>query len=106
MREHEKLLKELFQAQQAQGYAPDPEEISKRVNLSVMDMSHDGGETQKTDDFKLWMASQPQDVQQMYQTTWNAKELGGIFTAYENRQKATNIRSMKTNNGWRERADA
>ena len=62
-----------------------------------MDMSHDGWrETQKTDDFKLWMASQPQDVQQMYQTTWNAKELGGIFTAYENRQKATNIRSMKS----------
>ena len=96
MREHENCSK-LFQAQQAQGYAPDPEEISKQVNLSVMDMSHDGWrETQKTDDFKLWMASQPQDVQQMYQTTWNAKELGGIFTAYENRQKATNIRSMKS----------
>lgn len=92
-----KIAQELFQAQQAQGYAPDPEEISKQVNLSIMDMSHDGWrETQKTDDFKLWMASQPQDVQQMYQTTWNAKELGGIFTAYKSRQQATNIRSMKS----------
>lgn len=92
-----KLVTELLAANQAQGQASDPEAINKQVNLAVMDMTHDGWqETQATDDFKLWIASQPEDVQQTYQTTWSAKQLGGIFTAFKNRQQATSARAAKS----------
>ena len=92
-----KLVTELLAANQAQGQASDPEAINKQVNLAVMDMTHDGWqETQATDDFKLWMSGQPQEVQQTYQTTWSAKQLGGIFTAFKNRQQATSTRAAKS----------
>lgn len=91
-----KIAQEVMQSQQAQGQH-DPEEISKQVNLAVMNTTHKGWQqTTASDDFKLWIASQPPDVQQTFQTTWDAQELGGIVTAFTSRQKAASARSTKS----------
>lgn len=91
-----KIAQEVMQSQQAQGQH-DPEEISKQVNLAVMNTTHKGWQqTTATDDFKLWITSQPPDVQQTYQTTWDAQELGGIVTAFKSRQQAASARSTKS----------
>ena len=91
-----KIAQEVMQSQQAQGQR-DPEEISKQVNLAVMNTTHKGWQqTTASDDFKLWIASQPPDVQQTYQTTWDAQELGGIVTAFKSRQQAASARSTKS----------
>ena len=91
-----KIAQEVMQSQQAQGQH-DPEEISKQVNLAVMNTTHKGWQqTTASDDFKLWIASQPPDVQQTYQTTWDAQELGGIVTAFKSRQQAASARSTKS----------
>ena len=90
-----KIAQEVMQSQQAQGQH-DPEEISKQVNLAVMNTTHKGWQqTTATDEFKLWITSQPPDVQQTYQTTWDAQELGGIVTAFKSRQQAASARSTK-----------
>ena len=92
-----KIAQEVFQAQQATGQPIDREAISKQVNLTLMNSQHKGWQDlQETDDFKLWMAGQPKEVQQMHQTTWDAQELGGIFTAFKSRQQATSTRSAKS----------
>lgn len=92
-----RIAQEVFQAQQAQGVEPDPEAISKQVNLAMMDSTHKGWRNEvSSDDFKLWIASQPQEVQQTYQTTWDAQELGGIVSAYKSRQQAAVTRSAKS----------
>ena len=91
-----KIAQEVMQSQQAQGQH-DPEEISKQVNLAVMNTTHKGWQqTTASDDFKLWITSQPPDVQQTYQTTWDAQELGGIVTAFKSRQQAASARSTKS----------
>ena len=91
-----KIAQEVMQSQQAQGQH-DPEEISKQVNLAVMNTTHKGWQqTTASDDFKLWIASQPPDVQQTFQTTWDAQELGGIVTAFTSRQQAASARSTKS----------
>ena len=91
-----KIAQEVMQSQQAQGQR-DPEEISKQVNLAVMNTTHKGWQqTTASDDFKLWITSQPPDVQQTYQTTWDAQELGGIVTAFKSRQQAASARSTKS----------
>ena len=91
-----KIAQEVMQSQQAQGQH-DPEEISKQVNLAVMNTTHKGWQqTTATDDFKLWITSQPPDVQQTFQTTWDAQELGGIVTAFTSRQQAASARSTKS----------
>lgn len=91
-----KIAQEVMQSQQAQGQH-DPEEISKQVNLAVMNTTHKGWQqTTASDDFKLWIASQPPDVQQTFQTTWDAQELGGIVTAFKSRQQAASARSTKS----------
>ena len=91
-----KIAQEVMQSQQAQGQH-DPEEIRKQVNLAVMNTTHKGWQqTTATDDFKLWITSQPPDVQQTYQTTWDAQELGGIVTAFKSRQQAASARSTKS----------
>ena len=91
-----KIAQEVMQSQQAQGQH-DPEEISKQVNLAVMNTTHKGWQqTTATDDFKLWITSQPPDVQQTFQTTWDAQELGGIVTAFKSRQQAASARSTKS----------
>lgn len=91
-----KIAQEVMQSQQAQGQR-DPEEISKQVNLAVMNTTHKGWQqTTASDDFKLWIASQPPDVQQTFQTTWDAQELGGIVTAFKSRQQAASARSTKS----------
>jgi len=91
-----KIAQEVMKSQQAQGQR-DPEEISKQVNLAVMNTTHKGWQqTTASDDFKLWIASQPPDVQQTFQTTWDAQELGGIVTAFKSRQQAASARSTKS----------
>lgn len=93
-----RIAQEVLQQAQQTGQQIDPEQVSKTANLAVMDSMHRGWrETVNSDDFKLWMATQPEPVQQTYQTTWNAAELGLIVSEFEQRQQvATQQRSSKS----------
>lgn len=91
-----KIAQEVMQSQQPQGQA-DTEEISKQVNLAVMNSTHKGWQqTTASDDFKLWIASQPESVQQTYQTTWDAQELGGILDTFKGWKQTASARSTKS----------
>ncbi len=88
----------LQQAQSGTSQPIDPEQVSRTANLAVMDSMHRGWrETVSSDDFKLWMATQPEPVQQTYQTTWSAAELGLIVSEFgKHQQESTLQKSSKS----------
>lgn len=71
----------------AQAGAPqsvDPVEIDKAINMAVMDATHDGWrDTVGSQDFTLWIATQPEDVQETFNTTNSAKDLGRILKSFD-----------------------
>ncbi len=63
---------------------PDRDEIIRDANIAIMDATYDGWrETLSSQDFSLWIATQPDNVQQTYQTTVSAKELGTIVKTFD-----------------------
>lgn len=66
------------------GASQDPAEIEKAINIAVMDATHDGWrDTVSSQDFALWIATQPEDVQVTFNTTNSAKELGRIIKSFD-----------------------
>lgn len=89
----------LQQAQQTQsaGDSSDPEAIGKAVSLALMDDKHpDWRKTVASDDFALWIASQPDGVRQTYASTWDHRELGGILGKFSASQRAVVDRATKS----------
>lgn len=70
------------------------------VQVAVMDQLHAGWrEKQASQEFRLWIAGQPEATRQQYETTWNASELAGILTQYD--KWADGRKSRQTNNSRR-----
>lgn len=81
-----------------QGPSPDDlrAEVSRDVQMLLMDTLHDGWrDTVQSQDFSLWIATQPAEVQQRYATTESAKELAGILKSFTTTREATQDRSAR-----------
>lgn len=83
---------------------PEPEQsgisAEQAVQVAVMDQLHTGWrEKQASQEFRLWIAGQPEATRQQYETTWNASELAGILTQYD--KWADGRKSRQTNNSRR-----
>lgn len=58
-------------------------EVGRDMQMLMMDSLHDGWrDTVNSQDFALWIATQPETVQQTYSTTESAKELAGVLAAF------------------------
>lgn len=97
-----KIAAETIQAQLAEQTpvqsqpAVDEVEMAKAINLAVMDATHEGWrDTVNSQDFALWIATQPADVQETYNTTISAKELGKVLKSFEGWKTSTQDRSSR-----------
>lgn len=95
-----KIAAEMLQGQTPTAAGPSPDEIRAEVNrdmqMVLMDTLHDGWrDTVQSQDFSLWIATQPQDVQQRYATTESAKELAGILGAFKTTRESQQDRSAR-----------
>lgn len=81
-------------AQQSGGVSRD--EVIRETNLAIMDATYDGWrDTVASQDFSLWIATQPENVQETFNTTVSAKVLGGILSSFDAWKTKTNDRSTK-----------
>lgn len=61
------------------------DEIVREANLAIMDANYDGWrDTINTQDFALWISTQPADVQEQFNNTVSAKVLGGVLSSFDN----------------------
>lgn len=96
-----KVAAEAVQAQlpTSQGQAApalDQVEIEKAINIAVMDATNEGWrDTVNSQDFTLWIATQPEDVQETYNTTISAKELGKVLKSFDSWKTSTIDRSNR-----------
>lgn len=68
-----------------QSQAISRDEIVREANLAIMDANYDGWrDTINTQDFALWIATQPADVQEQFNNTVSAKVLGGVLSSFDN----------------------
>ncbi len=95
----QRIAEQMLAAQAPQGdQQPDIKvELQKEVQLGIMDaMYPDWRDTVGTQDFSLWLATQTPEVQQTYEQTWNARELGGIVTGFKTWKQTANDRASKS----------
>lgn len=60
------------------------DEIVREANIAIMDATHEGWrDTLASQDFALWIATQPEDVQDTFSQTVSAKELGKIVKNFD-----------------------
>ena len=94
-----KAAKDAMKDVQQQASAPagvDETEIAKAINIAVLDATHDGWrDTVSSQDFTLWIATQPEAVQETFNTTISAKELGGIIKSFDGWKSRTQDRSIR-----------
>ena len=92
----ETISKQLSSQQPAQAQVPDEDGLTRAINLAVMDATHEGWrDTVASQDFTLWIATQPQDVQDTFNTTISAKELGKVIKDFDGWKAKTQDRSSR-----------
>ena len=75
--------------QPAQSASPDPYEIQKAIGIAVMDATHSGWrETVQSQDFQLWLATQPERARTAYENTVDPSELWGIINGFNSHSAA------------------
>lgn len=81
-----KIATEMMSGQvNSQSQSISRDEIVREANLAIMDANYDGWrDTINTQDFALWIATQPADVQEQFNNTVSAKVLGGVLTSFDN----------------------
>lgn len=81
-------------AEMLQGHATG--NVQQDIQTALMDTLHDGWrDVVGSQDFSLWLAAQPEAVQQTYSTTENARELGAIVTSFKGWQDGTKSRGAR-----------
>lgn len=86
------------------GYQPQSQsaediqgQIDKAVTLKVLDMTHKGWQQEVgSQDFKLWMATQPESAQQAYASTWDASEFVGFLDGFKAWKQSASSRASKS----------
>ncbi len=92
-----RIAQEVMAQAQSSGAPVDADQISKTVNLAVMDATNPGWrETVQSTDFSLWIATQPDDVRHTYATTWDHGALGKIVAGFKQHQAAGAVRANKS----------
>lgn len=81
--------------------APDTQaikrEIYRETQLELMDTLHEGWrDTVNSQDFNLWIAAQPDDMQALFATTERANDLSKVLKGFEAWKKGTSTRSAKS----------
>ena len=81
-----KIATEMMSGQvNSQSQSISRDEIVREANLAIMDANYDGWrDTINTQDFALWIAAQPADVQEQFNNTVSAKVLGGVLSSFDN----------------------
>lgn len=75
--------------QPAQSASADPYEIQKAIGIAVMDATHNGWrETVQSQDFQLWLATQPERARTAYENTVDPSELWGIIDGFNSHSAA------------------
>ena len=75
--------------QPAQSASADPYEIQKAIGIAVMDATHNGWrETVQSQDFQLWLATQPERARVTYENTVDPSELWGIINGFHGHSAA------------------
>lgn len=75
--------------QPAQSGSIDPYEIQKAIGIAVMDATHNGWrETVQSQDFQLWLATQPERARTAYENTVDPSELWGIINGFNSHSAA------------------
>ena len=75
--------------QPVQSASPDPYEIQKAIGIAVMDATHNGWrETVQSQDFQLWLATQPERARTAYENTVDPSELWGIINGFNSHSAA------------------
>lgn len=91
------IAEEMFKQQAGTQQAAEPVDMNRNIQLALMDTLHDGWRgTVQSQDFSLWIATQPEDVRQKYETTESAKELGGILADFDAWKKTAKDRGAKS----------
>lgn len=95
-----KIAAEMLQGHTPTAQGPSADdiraEVGRDLQMALMDTLHDGWrDTVNSQDFALWIATQPADIQQRYATTESAKELAGILTSFKTAKDATQDRSAR-----------
>jgi len=77
------------QYQQTASASADPYEIQKAIGIAVMDATHSGWrETVQSQDFQLWLATQPERARTAYENTVDPSELWGIINGFNSHSAA------------------
>lgn len=88
------------QHQQASEQAPQREQAQPSpvdMQLELMDHFHDGWRDKiQGQDFKLWIAAQPEDVRTTFDTTEKAKDLHAVITKFDAWSTAQQTRQAKS----------
>lgn len=83
-------------SQSAPHAVPDESEIAVLISEAVLDSTHEGWrEKISSQDFTLWIATQPADVQETFNTTNSAKELGKVLKDFDGWKASTQDRSNR-----------
>ena len=70
--------------------------VQRETQLALISQQHsDWQDVVTSQDFSLWIATQPEDVQQAYSTTDRAQVLGGVISGFKDWKKSTQDRSAK-----------
>ena len=92
-----KTVEDHLKAQQPAQPQVQQGDYQKDIQLALMDTLHDGWrDAVQSQDFSLWLATQPEDVQQTYHTTESAKVLGSVINGFKDWQKSAQSRSAKS----------
>lgn len=84
------------QQQQAVDASISRDEMIRETNIAIMDATFDGWrDTVSSQDFSLWIATQPADVQETFNTTVSAKALGSILTSFDSWKNKVGDRAGK-----------
>lgn len=80
----------------AQSPSMSDADIQAEINMAILDATNEGWrEKISSQDFKLWIATQPADVQETFDKTNSAKELGKVIKDFDGWKTSTQDRSIR-----------
>jgi hypothetical protein len=95
----DKARRAAIEAMQASGWTQqqvDHNEVMRNMAVSVMDATHPGWrETVQSDDFSLWIATQPDEVRESFNSTWDVGEFSAIIRGFSESRKPAQARNRQ-----------
>ncbi len=74
----------------------DHHEIMRNMAVSVMDATNPGWrETVQSDDFSLWIATQPAELRETFNRTWDVGEFSSIIRGFSESRKPAQTRNRQ-----------